>query len=341
MRKMRTRIPGQCLLLLVLLSACQPAAPDDPGGQDLAAAQEDLSQTGAPGDLTSRADLTSRVDLTTLVDLARPADLATPDMICVRQCSGRTCGLDGCGGVCGTCPNGQSCNASGLCNECTSGESQCVANNIGIVRTCVGGRWTQSACPAWQACADKRCALLCDGGASLQAGEVAACFFPINDGVNFGNFWLSTDTNRLLLNELDVGATNGNLAVPVAPANGTAWPYAWVVAGAGAAGFKLNRFNAPVSRVRLIYRMRRSGVTLNSTTQAVFFSTSSIFAQTNNMPIPTFSYAQYSAYIDRNFTPQYNYNAGWNYVGVAPGGIGFGAPYDRMDLNYLLLAVLP
>ncbi len=34
---------------------------------------------------------------------------------CTPNCTGRQCGADGCGGLCGTCPAGTSCTAAGLC----------------------------------------------------------------------------------------------------------------------------------------------------------------------------------------------------------------------------------
>ena len=34
---------------------------------------------------------------------------------CTKQCADKECGPDGCGGVCGSCPQGQFCNASGKC----------------------------------------------------------------------------------------------------------------------------------------------------------------------------------------------------------------------------------
>jgi predicted secreted protein len=42
---------------------------------------------------------------------------------CTPQCGGTACGADGCGGTCGTCAAGQSCNSSNQCvggNSCTS-----------------------------------------------------------------------------------------------------------------------------------------------------------------------------------------------------------------------------
>lgn len=39
---------------------------------------------------------------------------------CVPNCTGKTCGGDGCGGQCGTCPEGQICTSAGICG-CNSG----------------------------------------------------------------------------------------------------------------------------------------------------------------------------------------------------------------------------
>jgi V8-like Glu-specific endopeptidase len=40
-----------------------------------------------------------------------------PKGTCTPQCSGKQCGTDGCGGNCGACPNGQSCDANGQCQS--------------------------------------------------------------------------------------------------------------------------------------------------------------------------------------------------------------------------------
>lgn len=37
---------------------------------------------------------------------------------CAIQCGGKDCGPDGCGGSCGTCPDPQECGATGLCEGC-------------------------------------------------------------------------------------------------------------------------------------------------------------------------------------------------------------------------------
>ena len=38
-----------------------------------------------------------------------------PQECCTPNCAGKTCGPDGCGGSCGTCPGGQQCNPNGQC----------------------------------------------------------------------------------------------------------------------------------------------------------------------------------------------------------------------------------
>ncbi len=40
---------------------------------------------------------------------------------CTPQCSGKSCGDDGCGGACGNCASGSTCNASGACISSTPG----------------------------------------------------------------------------------------------------------------------------------------------------------------------------------------------------------------------------
>ena len=69
------------------------------------------------------------------------------DCICQRQCEGRQCGDDGCGGTCGVCPHpDEVCSASGLC-ECprTCGVQACGFDACG--HACGVG-----ACPPGQVC---------------------------------------------------------------------------------------------------------------------------------------------------------------------------------------------
>jgi hypothetical protein len=58
-------------------------------------------------------------------DLGHPE---SPDMVCVPQCQGKSCGNDGCGGTCGTCPNGESCNAGTCQRICQPVGSTCTSN---------------------------------------------------------------------------------------------------------------------------------------------------------------------------------------------------------------------
>jgi hypothetical protein len=65
---------------------------------------------------------------------------------CVPKCSGKACGDDGCGGSCGTCASGSTCNASGQCVSTTTGCSHAICST--------GGKLTKSCDP----CATKICA---------------------------------------------------------------------------------------------------------------------------------------------------------------------------------------
>lgn len=46
-----------------------------------------------------------------------------PPAACVPRCDGRRCGDDGCGGTCGSCPEGRACDAAGRCDRCASGSA--------------------------------------------------------------------------------------------------------------------------------------------------------------------------------------------------------------------------
>ncbi len=68
---------------------------------------------------------------------------------CTPKCSGKQCGDNGCGGSCGTCPTGQSCNSTGQCisactNECSFGQKRCNAN---YSQTC--GNYDADSCLEW------------------------------------------------------------------------------------------------------------------------------------------------------------------------------------------------
>ena len=50
--------------------------------------------------------------------------------VCQAQCTGKSCGDDGCGGSCGNCAPGQQCN-NGQCSDNTVGQANCVAAGTG------------------------------------------------------------------------------------------------------------------------------------------------------------------------------------------------------------------
>ena len=64
---------------------------------------------------------------------------------CIPACSGKTCGADGCGGVCGTCAAGQVCSTSGTCSAPPA--NACSAQNP---------------CPTGQFCGGGTCYLYTD-----------------------------------------------------------------------------------------------------------------------------------------------------------------------------------
>jgi hypothetical protein len=99
---------------------------------------------------------------------------------CTPQCDGRTCGPDGCGGICGRCPSTMTCSAAGqctpklgnsgaTCGACNPGET-CNASGQCVPATCVpsctgrscgpdGCGGTCGTCPSGNGCdAFGRCA---------------------------------------------------------------------------------------------------------------------------------------------------------------------------------------
>jgi MYXO-CTERM domain-containing protein len=68
---------------------------------------------------------------------------------CTKDCTGKACGDDGCGGSCGTCPAGKSCQA-GACVSCTP---NCTGKQCGD-DGCGGSCGT---CPASQVCNAGKC----------------------------------------------------------------------------------------------------------------------------------------------------------------------------------------
>ena len=68
---------------------------------------------------------------------------------CVPDCTGCECGDDGCGGICGTCPNGESCNSNQLCVDCQV-DDDC-STGYCVAEECVDCI-TDSDCPAGTIC---------------------------------------------------------------------------------------------------------------------------------------------------------------------------------------------
>ena len=67
------------------------------------------------------------------------SDVGQCETPCVPDCNGKTCGDDGCGGTCGTCPDGSTCNP--IINGCVGGEiTGCdSAQNVGALPYVVDG----------------------------------------------------------------------------------------------------------------------------------------------------------------------------------------------------------
>jgi hypothetical protein len=75
---------------------------------------------------------------------------------CTPTCTGKQCGSDGCGGSCGTCPSGQTCNANGQCT--TTCTPNCTGKSCGS-DGCGGSCGT---CPSGQTCdANGQCTTTC------------------------------------------------------------------------------------------------------------------------------------------------------------------------------------
>lgn len=101
-------------------TADNAAAPDVVSVTDVSVSVDSLAPADAPSDGT--------VDAGAPLDVSAPADVAVPTVdtpstpsdapavdACVRQCNGRVCGSDGCGGRCGECAPGAACTADGRC----------------------------------------------------------------------------------------------------------------------------------------------------------------------------------------------------------------------------------
>ncbi len=80
----------------------------------------DSNQGDSPGEAIRDADASLPLDSSTPLEGSVRTD-ARPDVVpeapppCIRDCSGKSCGDDKCGGTCGECPTDKVCNASQQC----------------------------------------------------------------------------------------------------------------------------------------------------------------------------------------------------------------------------------
>jgi hypothetical protein len=104
---------------------------------------------------------------------------------CVPSCSGKACGSDGCGGMCGTCAAGQSCNAGGgscsptKCVPSCSGKA-CGSDGCGgMCGTCAAGQSCDDTgkCAGPPPCSDATCQAGGDAGGYCR-GTTCHCDDP-------------------------------------------------------------------------------------------------------------------------------------------------------------------
>jgi hypothetical protein len=99
--------------------------------------------------------------------------------VCQPQCSGRTCGSDGCGGSCGECSGELVCTA-GKC-QCPAGEGACGAGCCGTCQACDDARKVcvmapdsdETPCPGGACCGGACCPPTCNCGLSGLSSELA------------------------------------------------------------------------------------------------------------------------------------------------------------------------
>ncbi len=100
--------------------------------------------------------------------------------VCRPECSGRECGPDGCGGVCGTCSAGESCNAAGQCQGCapSCAGRQCGADGCGgSCGTCPAGTVCNASglCECVPNCVGRACGPDGCGGSCGSCGAGETC----------------------------------------------------------------------------------------------------------------------------------------------------------------------
>ena len=90
----------------------EPAGPDSGGadviGDVVEPGSDAIGEDAAPGDIVADSAV---------------GDAATDDVTCIPSCEGKTCGSDGCEGICGTCGDGQTCDLAGVCLVASQGDT--------------------------------------------------------------------------------------------------------------------------------------------------------------------------------------------------------------------------
>lgn len=155
------------LALWMLASCSASSAPEEPDTAAPDTAKGDQRADGGP----DQACLDSLCGKDVLPDV--PDLVSDADGVCLPDCQGKACGEDGCGGVCGTCPPGQGCEAGG-CVEipCVEGAACDDLNPCTFEDTCADG-----------VCAGEE--YTCDDGKECTKNEcdgVGDCTFPVAAG---------------------------------------------------------------------------------------------------------------------------------------------------------------
>lgn len=118
-----------------------------------------------------------------------PSPVPEPEA-CAPKCAGKTCGPDGCGGMCGTCPEGTCllgiCHVPGsgslTCEEVSACLVACLPGDFGCSAVCLAEGSPEGAaeakaaaiCAVEHGCGDGKEGLLCTADAC--AAEIAACY---------------------------------------------------------------------------------------------------------------------------------------------------------------------
>ncbi len=91
---------------------------------------------------------------------------------CVPACTGKVCGPDGCGGNCGTCPAGKSCSSDGTSCIC---DGACNGRHCGPDACGGGGPNNCGTCPAGKSCSSDGTSCICDGACNGRHCGPDAC----------------------------------------------------------------------------------------------------------------------------------------------------------------------